>query len=253
MPSTCGELLEFARVVRRDCMVLLVAGISGIAAGCGSRDAASRDSTASPDSAARAPVTATIPAVARRTVLFVGTSLTAGQGLEPDSAFPQLIQQKIDAESLPFSIVNAGYSGETTAGLLRRLDWLLRGSFDVVVVETGANDGLRGIPPSTVRSNLEQIVARIRAARPAARLLLVQMEALPNFGPQYTSGFREIYRDIAKANGLTLLPFLLDGVAGQAELNQGDGIHPNMKGEHIVAENVWKGLKPVLEELGARN
>lgn len=180
-------------------------------------------------------------------VLFIGTSLTAGLGLSPDSAYPQLIQQKIDAARLPYEVVNAGVSGETTAGLLRRLDWLLRGSFDVIVVETGANDGLRGTPVATVRENLRSILSRIRSARPNARLLLVQMEAPPNLGPEYTKAFHAMYAELAQAEGATLVPFLLNGVAGDEKLNQADGIHPNQRGERIVADNVWRSLEPVLK------
>src|SRR4029077_8138681 len=124
--------------------------------------------------------------------LFIGTSLTAGLGLEPDSAYPQLIQEKIESAHLPFDVVNAGLSGETTAGLLRRLDWLLRGNFDVVLVESGANDGLRGTPVATVRQNLREIIAGIRRARPTAHVMLVQMEAPPNLGPEYTAAFHAL-------------------------------------------------------------
>jgi acyl-CoA thioesterase-1 len=180
-------------------------------------------------------------------VLFVGTSLTAGLGLEPDSAYPALIQQKVDEAHLPFTVVNAGVSGETTAGLLERLDWLLRAPFAVMVLETGANDGLRGIPAPTVRQNIRTALNRIRAARPDARVLLVQMEVLPNLGPKYAADFHAAYPEVAKELGIGLVPFLLDGVAGRAELNQSDGIHPNQRGERMVAENVWKSLKPVLD------
>lgn len=193
------------------------------------------------------------PAVAARsggsaahTVLFIGTSLTAGLGLNPDSAYPQLIQQKIEDAHLPFDVVNAGVSGETTAGLLRRLDWLLRGDFDIVLVESGANDGLRGTPVATVRKNLADVISKIRTTRPSARVMLVQMEAPPNLGPQYTTAFHALYGDIANENGVTLVPFLLQGVAGNRELNQADGLHPNQRGEHIVADNVWRSLGPVL-------
>ena len=180
------------------------------------------------------------------TVLFIGTSLTAGLGLDPDSAYPQLIREKIEAAHLPFEVVNAGVSGETTAGLLRRLDWLLRGNFDVVVVESGANDGLRGTPVATVRQNLREVLAGIRKAHPAVRVMLVQMEAPPNLGPEYTAAFHALYADVARETGATLMPFLLQGVAGDRSLNQADGIHPNQRGEHIVADNVWRSVEPVL-------
>jgi acyl-CoA thioesterase-1 len=190
-------------------------------------------------------------APARRSVLFVGTSITAGLGLEPDSAYPSLIQQKIDAAALPVSVVNAGVSGETTSGLLERLDWLLRAPFDVMVLETGANDGLRGIPAETVRQNIRMAVNRIKAKRPTARIMLVQMEVLPNLGPKYAAQFHAVYPDLAKELGVPLVPFLLDGVAGRSDLNQSDGIHPNQRGERIVADNIWKSLRPVLDSLAS--
>src|SRR6185437_9721558 len=187
----------------------------------------------------------------RRVVLFAGTSLTAGLGLDPDSAYPMLIQRKIDSAGLPFEVVNAGVSGETSSGLIDRLDWLLRARFDVLVLETGANDGLRGVPPATLKANLETALDSIKAKRPDARIVLVQMEALPNLGAKYAADFHAVYPAVAKEKGVTLLPFLLAGVAGKRELNQGDGVHPNDRGEHIVARNVWSGLRPVLEELAA--
>jgi len=206
--------------------------------------AGSSKSNAAP--AAAVPAKSGVPAGARRTVLFVGTSLTAGLGLEPDSAYPMLIQRKIDSAGLPFDVVNAGVSGETSAGLLDRLDWLLRGKFDLMVLETGANDGLRGLPPAALRANLDKALDRIKTARPDARVLLVQMEALPNLGVKYASDFHDVYARVAKEKGATLLPFLLAGVAGHRELNQADGVHPNYTGERIVAANVWSGLRPAL-------
>jgi acyl-CoA thioesterase-1 len=182
----------------------------------------------------------------RRGLLFVGTSLTAGYGLDPDSAYPLLIQRKIDSAGLPFAVTNAGVSGETTSGLLSRLDWLLRGDFDVVVLETGANDGLRGISPAAVEANIDSVIHRIRAAKPAATIVLVQMEALPNLGARYAARFHALYGDVAARDSVTLLPFLLTGVAGDRTLNQEDEIHPNYRGEPIVAENVWRGLRPIL-------
>jgi acyl-CoA thioesterase I len=183
-------------------------------------------------------------------VLFVGTSLTAGLGLDPDSAYPMLIQRKIDSAGLKFEVVNAGVSGETSSGLLDRLNWLLSGNFAVMVLETGANDGLRGIPAATLRANLDTAITRIRAKRPDAKLVLIQMEALPNLGPAYAADFHRLYGDIAKRAGVPLLPFLLTDVAGHRDLNQGDGVHPNNVGEKIVAATVWKGLRPLLDSLG---
>jgi acyl-CoA thioesterase-1 len=182
----------------------------------------------------------------RRTILFLGTSLTAGLGLDPDSAYPQRIQRKIDASGLPYQVVNAGVSGETSAGLLRRLDWVLRRPADVIVVETGANDGLRGLPVSATRATIGDALTRIRRERPGATVLLVQMEAPPNLGQQYTRDFHAMFGDLAREHGVTLLPFLLEGVAGVPRLNQADGIHPNDTGEAMVADNVWRALRPAL-------
>jgi acyl-CoA thioesterase-1 len=191
-------------------------------------------------------VPAPAASAARKTVLFLGTSLTAGYGLEPDSGFPQQLQRKIDSAGLPYQTVNAGVSGETSAGLLRRLDWVLQRPAEVIVVETGANDGLRGQPVAGTQATIGQILERIRRDRPGARIVLAQMEAPTNLGATYTSAFRAMFPALAREHGATLLPFLLDGVAGRPTLNQQDGIHPNYAGERMVTENVWRGLEPVL-------
>jgi acyl-CoA thioesterase I len=170
-------------------------------------------------------------------------------GLDPDSAYPMLIQRKIDSAGLPFEVVNAGVSGETSSGLLDRLDWLLRGNFSVIVIESGANDGLRGIPVATLKTNLEATLDRVRSRRPDAHIRLVQMEALPNLGPAYASAFHAVYPTVAREKGVTLLPFLLAGVAGHRELNQADGIHPNNRGERMVADGLWTGLRPLLDSI----
>src|SRR5579872_4911485 len=183
---------------------------------------------------------------ARRTVLILGTSLTAGLGLDPDDAWPALTQAKIDSAGLPYHVVNAGLSGETSAGALRRIDWLLRGPVDVFVLETGANDGLRGLDADSLRANIEAILAKVHAERPAARLALIQMEAPPNLGQAYTREFHDVYPAAAKAERATLLPFLLDSVAGRPALNQADGMHPNVAGAKIVARTEWRALLPLL-------
>jgi acyl-CoA thioesterase-1 len=188
---------------------------------------------ASRDSSARAE---------RPVILFLGTSLTAGLGLDPDSAYPARIQRKIDSAGMNFEVVNAGVSGETAAGLLRRLDWVLRRQASVIVVETGANDGLRGQTVASTKATIGKILDRIAKEQPTAKVLLVQMEAPTNLGARYTKDFHDMYGAVARAHGVTLLPFLLDGVAGVPSLNQADGVHPNDVGEAIVAENVWRGL-----------
>lgn len=182
-------------------------------------------------------------------VLFFGTSLTAGAGLEPDQAFPALVEKKADSSGLPIKAVNAGLSGETTAGAVRRIDWVLRTPADVIVVEVGANDALRGLSPAAAKANLQTLIAAMKRKQPLAKIVLVQMEAPPNFGNAYTRSFRSIYVDLARQENLILIPFLLDGVAGISRLNQPDGIHPNVVGERIVAENIWRSLAPVISQL----
>jgi acyl-CoA thioesterase-1 len=211
-----------------------------------------RDLSAPPDeSAAPPPTPAGRPDVPeaqdeRPVLLFVGTSLTAGHGLELTEAFPAVFQRKLDAAGLRYRVVNAGVSGETSAGALRRVDWLLRQPVAVLVLETGANDGLRGQDPDGTRANIQAIFDRARQQVPPPKLALVAMEALPNYGRDYTEEFRAIYPQLAEANDALLIPFLLEGVAGDPELNLPDGIHPNAEGQEHVAENMWASLKPVL-------
>jgi acyl-CoA thioesterase-1 len=190
------------------------------------------------------------PDAAHSTILFVGTSLTAGYGLDPAEAWPTLIQEKLTEAGLPYRVVNAGVSGETSAGARRRLDWLLAQDLPrVVMIETGANDGLRGQSLDSLEANLEVIVSRFNALRPRPLVIVAGMEALPNLGAAYTNRFRSIFPRVARAHGAVYLPFLLDGVAGNARFNQADGIHPNPEGAGRVAENVWRVLEPVLDSL----
>ena len=179
-------------------------------------------------------------------VLFLGTSLTAGLGLDPSQAYPARIEERVRAEGLPYRVVNAGVSGETSAAARRRLDWLLRQPVAVLVIETGANDGLRGQDPEATRVEIQAMIDRARRAAPPPRILLVGMEAPPNLGRDYTQRFRAIYPELARANGIELIPFLLEGVAGEPKLNQADGIHPTAEGQRRVADNVWSHLRPLL-------
>ena len=189
----------------------------------------------------------------RRTLLILGTSLTAGLGLDPEQAYPALLQQKIDSAGLPYEVVNAGVSGETSAGALRRVDWLLRRPIGVFVLETGANDALRGLDVDSTKEHIAAIVRAVHRAQPSAGVCVVQMEAPPNMGPRYATAFHALFGAVARSEGATLLPFLLDGVAGHAALNQGDGMHPNVRGEQLVAATVWGALEPVLrKELDVR-
>lgn len=191
--------------------------------------------TRTPSPESRAPV-----------VLFFGTSLTAGLGLEPEESFPALIQAKIDSAGLAFRAVNAGVSGETSAAGLRRIEWLLTQPVAVLVLELGANDALRGQDLAPARRNLQEIIDRTRAKHPDVRIVIAGMQAPPNLGSRYTAEFRQLFVDLARRNNAALIPFLLEGVAGVPELNQSDGIHPTAEGARIMAENVWSVLAPIL-------
>lgn len=184
-----------------------------------------------------------------KTVVFFGDSLTAGYGIEMVQAFPALVQEKIAARGWNFAVVNAGKSGETTAGGLRRLEWLLRSRVDVLILELGGNDGLRGIPAEVTERNLQAIINRTREKNPGATIVIAGMQVPPNLGEAYATEFRRIFVNLAKKNRCPLIPFLLEGVGGIRELNLPDGIHPTVEGHRIIAENVWKVLQPVLKSL----
>lgn len=182
-----------------------------------------------------------------KTILFFGDSITAGYGLETEQAFPALVQEKIDSLNLPYNIVNAGLSGETSAGGLRRIDWVLQQPVDIVIIELGGNDGLRGIDPENTKENLQGIINKIESKYPDTEIILTGMQAPPNMGDNYTSRFRQVFFGLADENDVTFLPFILEGVAGDPELNQRDGIHPTSEGHQILAENVWEVMEPLLE------
>lgn len=181
-----------------------------------------------------------------KTILFFGNSLTAGYGLEPEESFPSLIQLKIDSLNLPYKVINAGLSGETTAGGKARISWLLKQKIDVFVLELGANDGLRGIPVAETSENLQSIVDQVKAKYPDVKMVMAGMEVPPNMGAKYSADFREIFKKIAEKNNMILIPFLLDKVGGVENLNQSDGIHPTAEGQQILADNVWNVLKDKL-------
>ena len=183
-------------------------------------------------------------------IVVLGDSLTAGLGLAPSDAYPALIEQKLRAAGFAWDVVNAGVSGDTSAAGLARVDWALdQPNVKILVLELGANDGLRGLPVDEMKKNLAAVIERAQSKH--ISVLLAGMEAPPNFGPDYTVSFRQAYRDLAKQYHVALLPFLLDKVAGNAALNQGDGIHPNLEGERIVADNVWTALKPIVSAAGS--
>ncbi|MFD2099025.1 arylesterase [Flagellimonas iocasae] len=179
-------------------------------------------------------------------ILFFGDSLTAGYGLEMGQAYPTLIQQRIDSLELGYRVINAGLSGETTASGKNRLDWVLEDGISVVIIELGANDGLRGVPLNETESNLQAMVDMVQEKLPEAKIILAGMKIPPNMGPEYTSRFETIFPELAEKENVQLIPFLLENVAGIPDLNQGDGIHPTVEGQKIVAENVWEVLGPIL-------
>lgn len=238
-----------------------MAALAACSAGEGRGGAGTRESTAatvsgaaaggSEDGAGAAGAAAgSIATTGEPTVVFMGTSLTAGYGLAgPQQAYPALLARRADSLGLGVRVVNAGLSGETSAGARRRVDWVLRGRVDAFVLETGANDGLRALDVEATRENIVATIRRVRALRPDARVYLVQMEAPPNLGAAYTGRFRAIYPAIAKAEGVALLPFLLEDVAGRAALNQPDGVHPTAEGARRVANTLWPALEPLFREL----
>lgn len=183
-----------------------------------------------------------------RTILFFGNSLTAGMGLEQDEAFPALIQKKIDSLNLDYEVINAGLSGETSAAGRNRIEWVLNQEIDIFVLELGANDGLRGIPVEETRENLQAIIDIVKEKDTETEIVLAGMQIPPNLGPEYTTNFRNLFPELAEKNEVHLIPFFLEDVAGNPELNQRDGIHPTAEGYKIVAENVWNVLEPIIAD-----
>jgi acyl-CoA thioesterase I len=181
-----------------------------------------------------------------KTILVLGDSLSAGLGLDPSQAYPALLQKKITAAHLNYQVVNAGVSGDTSADGLARVGWLIKQPIDVLILELGGNDGLRGIPVATTKTNLQAIIDRVKQKYPQAQIVIAGMEMPPNMGEKYTTAFRKIYPELAAQNHAALIPFLLAGVGGKPELNQADHIHPTAEGQKIVADNVWKVLEPLL-------
>jgi acyl-CoA thioesterase-1 len=227
--------------------IAAAAAIAVFTSGCGQNgsDTLVGSMRSKPRPASAGPSANATPAqAARPRVVVLGDSLSAGLGLPPQEAFPALLQRKIDADGLKFEVINAGVSGDTSAGGLRRLDWALDGDVQVLIVGLGANDGLRGLPVDEMRRNLSTIVERAQARH--ITVVLCGMEAPPNFGASYTTAFRTAFKDVAKKYDVALVPFLLDGVAGLADLNQEDGIHPNARGAQRVADTVWSTLRPLL-------
>jgi acyl-CoA thioesterase I len=218
-----------------------------VCAACGGPDTA-RTSRAEEKPAApveRASSSSTNPAnVNAPRIVFLGDSLTAGYGLDKEDAVPALIQKRLQDAGYPYEVVNAGVSGDTSAGGLSRLDWSLAGDVKILVVELGGNDGLRGLPVAELKRNLTEIITRAQAK--GIKVVLTGMEAPPNFGPAYTTEFRDVYRELSRAHDVTFVPFYLEGVAGIPSLNIADGIHPNAEGSRIVEKTIWSALEPLL-------
>jgi len=188
-----------------------------------------------------------VRAAERKTLLVLGDSLSAGYGIDPEQAYPALLQKKIDAAGLNFTVVNAGVSGDTTADGLQRVDWLLKRKVDVLLLELGGNDGLRGLPVATAKANLQSVIDRVRHKYPQVKVIIAGMKMPPNMGADYVNAFNDIFPALAASNRVALIPFLLDRVAGKTSLSLPDGIHPTPEGHKIVAENVWKILQPLLK------
>ena len=216
--------------------------VIGVLAGCGNNSDKTNDATKEK----REQLPSSTDKTKAKTIVFYGNSLTAGYGVDPSEAFPALVQEKIDSLQLPYKVINAGLSGETTAGGKGRIDWILRQPVNIFVLELGGNDGLRGIPIAETSRNLQAIINRVREKYPDARIILAGMQVPPNMGRNYATAFRVVFQQLAAKNNLELIPFLLENVGGISSLNQGDGIHPNPKGHKIVAENVWQVLKGML-------
>lgn len=207
-----------------------------------SKDEPSKKSAEEPDTLAQKDLTD------EKVILFFGNSLTAGMGLDTNEAFPALVQQRLDSLGYDYEVVNAGLSGETTASGKNRIDWILKQNVDIFVLELGANDGLRGIPLSETRQNLQEIIETVRSKNSEVKIILAGMQIPPNMGQDYTSEFKRIFPELAVKNDVALIPFLLEGVAGNPALNQPDGIHPTAEGYKIVMENVWEVLEGMLKK-----
>lgn len=181
-----------------------------------------------------------------KNILFFGTSLTAGYGLDPSEAYPALVQNRIDSLKLPYKVINGGLSGETSAAGKGRIDWLLKQKVDIFVLELGSNDGLRGVPVAETIKNLQSIIDSVKAKYPDVKMIMAGMQMPPSMGAKYAADFKNMFPELAKKNNMALIPFLLDKVGGIPKLNQADGIHPTAEGDKILAENVWAVLKPLL-------
>ncbi|MBK5296832.1 MAG: arylesterase [Vicinamibacteria bacterium] len=225
--------------MRLTCALGLGLSIAAASAACSDRQAVDPAVPAAVVAPAAPPVVS-----ARPRIVCLGDSLTAGYGVSSDEAYPAQLAARLRAAGFDYEVANAGVSGDTSAGGLRRLDWSMVGDVQVLVVALGANDGLRGLPPKDLRANLARIIETAQARH--VRVVLAGMEAPPNFGATYTRDFRAVYRDLAQTYDVTLVPFFLEGVAGVPSLNQADGIHPTAEGQRIVAATIWRAVAPLV-------
>jgi len=246
---TGAACLLSSRVSASEPVVARDAGVdrSAISPATRAGKASSSSTDKSPEKALEKASGTPSPSPAEKTLVVLGDSLSAGFGVDPGEAWPARIQDMIRQAGLPWKLVNAGVSGDTSAGGLRRLDWILRRPVDALLIELGGNDGLRGLPLEATRTNLQAVIERTRAKFPDARIVLAGMRMPDNFGEAYTRQFEGLYRDLAEKQRVVLIPFLLEGVGGRPELNLPDQIHPNAEGHRLVATNVWKALLPVLQ------
>jgi acyl-CoA thioesterase-1 len=217
-----------------------------VSAACGRPESSAPARASTPERTPAAERPEGPPAIARPRIVFLGDSLTAGYGLAKEQSVPSLIQTRLRQQGYEYEVVNAGVSGDTSAGGLTRLDWALEGDVDVLVIELGANDGLRGLPVTNMKRNLGEIITR--AKERDIKVVLTGMEAPPNFGAGYTSEFRQAYQDLAREHDVVFMPFYLEGVAGNPNLNIADGIHPNAEGARIIERSLWRTLEPLLEQ-----
>ena len=234
----------FLRISAARSLVILVLGLL---AGCSDRSGPESPAPAPPAAVAGNAPADPAAAPARPRIVAFGDSLTAGLGLLEQQAYPAIIQRKIDEAGYQFEVVNAGLSGDTSAGGLRRLDWAVEGDVRVLIVSFGGNDGLRGLPVEQMKKNLSAIIQKARERNIV--VILAGMEAPPNFGQEYAASFRQAFRDVALAEKVLFIPFLLDKVAGRSDLNQADGIHPNQQGAQAIADTVWAVLEPLLDQM----
>lgn len=228
-------------MLRTKLMPVLI--LAAIISGCGNeqkKDA--EDGKLAVRPAEAAPVGTETPAK-QQNILFFGTSLTAGYGVDNNEAYPALIQKKIDSLDLPYKVINGGLSGETSAAGKNRIDWLLKQPISIFVLELGANDGLRGLSLTETKANLQAVIDKVKKKYPQAKMVMLGMQMPPNLGAKYTSDFRAIFSDLASKNSMVYVPFLLEGVGGVSKLNQQDGIHPTAEGHKILAQNVWSKLQ----------